>query len=157
MPMEIILAQAKRTTALAMVMLALFLPLTSAADTLDLDAYKGKVIYLDFWASWCAPCRESFPWMDIEQELYSGRGLVVIGLNLDQDRAAADRFVTALKPHFKIGFDPQGVMAEKFGITGMPSTLLIDRHGKVRFTHIGFKPQDKQSLDAEVRTLLDEQ
>ncbi|HVY24124.1 MAG TPA: TlpA disulfide reductase family protein [Steroidobacteraceae bacterium] len=138
-------------------MFPLFSPLTSAAETLDLDAYKGKVIYLDFWASWCAPCRESFPWMDIEQELYGGRGLVVIGLNLDQERSAADRFITALKPHFKIDFDPQGFMAEKFSITGMPSTVLIDRHGKVRFTHIGFKPQDKQALDAEVRTLLDEQ
>lgn len=63
------------------------------ADTLDLTAYRGKVVYLDFWASWCTPCRRSFPWLDGLTRKYAGRDLVVIGVNVDQDRDLAEKFL----------------------------------------------------------------
>ncbi len=127
-----------------------------AGGALDLNAYRGKVVYLDFWASWCTPCRESFPWMDFVQRTYSQRGLVVIGMNVDQDRNSADQFLQMLKPGFQIAFDPKGALAESFKVVGMPETFLIDRSGKIRYQHIGFRPEDEAALDQQVKQLLAE-
>ncbi len=127
-----------------------------AGEQLDLKNYRGKVVYLDFWASWCTPCRESFPWMDVVQRTYAQRGLVVIGLNVDQDRKSADQFLKSMKPEFQIAFDPRGVLAESFNVVGMPETFLIDRKGKIRYQHIGFTPEDEPTLDRQVKQLLAE-
>lgn len=128
----------------------------TAGEAVDLSTYRGHVVYLDFWASWCTPCRESFPWMDTVQRTYAQRGLVVIGMNVDRDRQAADQFLQALKPGFQIAFDPRGALAESFKVVGMPETFLIDRSGKIRYRHIGFRPGDETALDQQVRQLLAE-
>ncbi len=110
---------------------------------LDLESYKGKVVYLDFWASWCTPCRHSFPWMDGIQRAYSNRGLVVVAVNLDQEHELAERFLREMNPHFRIVFDPQGTLAEAFEVSGLPASVVIDRHGNVRFKHLGFREADQ--------------
>ena len=125
-------------------------------SVLDLDSFKGKVVYLDFWASWCAPCRHSFPWMDSIQRAYSDRGLVVVGVNLDQEHELAERFLREMSPHFRIVFDPQGALAESFNVSGLPASVVIDRHGKVRLKHLGFRKEDGPALDAQVSALLAE-
>jgi cytochrome c biogenesis protein CcmG, thiol:disulfide interchange protein DsbE len=127
-----------------------------AAAPLDLTALRGRVVYLDFWASWCGPCRQSFPWMQTMKAAYEGQGLTVIAVNLDTDRADADRFLDQFKPTFDVRFDPQGEYAEFFKIGGMPSSVLIDRHGVKRFTHIGFRPADGPLYEAQLRELLAE-
>jgi cytochrome c biogenesis protein CcmG/thiol:disulfide interchange protein DsbE len=127
-----------------------------AAAPLDLDQFRGRVVYLDFWASWCTPCRQSFPWMQTLKNTYEERGLKILTVNLDADRADADRFLARFKPTFEVRFDPAGALAESYGVKGMPSSVLIDRHGVARFTHVGFRPVDAALYEAQVRELLDE-
>ena len=127
------------------------------AQTVDLDALHGQVVYLDFWASWCAPCRQSFPWMEEMRQAHQAEGLTVIAVNVDHDRADADRFLRQFQPGFEVRFDPEGTLAQRFKVSGMPTSLIIDRHGSVRFTHVGFWPADGAVAAHEIRALLAEQ
>jgi cytochrome c biogenesis protein CcmG/thiol:disulfide interchange protein DsbE len=122
----------------------------------DIGEFRGRVVYLDFWASWCAPCRQSFPWMQAMKDAYESRGLTVLAVNLDQHRGDAERFLAQFHPSFDVRFDPQGTVAERFKVQGMPTGLLIDRHGVVRFTHIGFRPVDAAAYENQLREILAE-
>ena len=133
-----------------------FIAPTKAAAPLDAASLQGRVVYLDFWASWCGPCKQSFPWMQAMTAAYAGQGLTVIAVNLDAERADADRFLDQFKPTFDVRFDPKGEFAEFYRIEGMPSSVLIDRHGVKRFTHIGFRPADGPLYEAQLRELLAE-
>jgi cytochrome c biogenesis protein CcmG/thiol:disulfide interchange protein DsbE len=127
-----------------------------AAASLDLAPLRGRVVYLDFWASWCGPCRQSFPWMETMKSTYEAQGLEIVAVNLDRDRADADKFLNQLHPTFDVRFDPKGELAEFYKLRGMPSSVLIDRHGTARFTHVGFRPIDGTIYEAQVRELLAE-
>jgi len=126
------------------------------AATLDLSTYKGKVVYLDFWASWCTPCRLSFPWMNQIQEIYGNKGLVVIGVNVDHDRELADEFLQANQAHFKIVYDSNGAIASEYDFKDMPTSVLIGRDGKVHAVHNGFYPNREGSYAADISALLNE-
>jgi cytochrome c biogenesis protein CcmG, thiol:disulfide interchange protein DsbE len=137
--------------------ICLFLVMPShAAAPLDLSALRGRVVYLDFWASWCGPCKQSFPWMESLKSAYGGQGLEIVAVNLDTSRADADRFLNQFHPTFDVRFDPKGELAEYYGVQGMPVSILIDRHGVTRFTHVGFRPIDGAAYEAQVRELLAE-
>jgi cytochrome c biogenesis protein CcmG/thiol:disulfide interchange protein DsbE len=125
----------------------------SAGDLLDLAAFKGQVVYLDFWASWCAPCRESFPWMNRLQAEFGHDGLVVIAVNVDRERADAERFLREHPGQFRIVYDPEGLLPEKFGVRGMPTSFLIDRSGRVHSRHEGFLVRDRDALTQQIRAL----
>jgi thiol-disulfide isomerase/thioredoxin len=127
-----------------------------AASSLDLSSFRGRVVYLDFWASWCAPCRQSFPWMETLKRTYGDQGLEVITVNLDTDRADADKFLKQFHPTFDVRFDPKGELAEFYKVHGMPASVLIDRHGVTRFAHVGFRPVDGTIYEAQLRELLAE-
>jgi cytochrome c biogenesis protein CcmG, thiol:disulfide interchange protein DsbE len=127
-----------------------------AASSLDLAGSRGHVVYLDFWASWCGPCRQSFPWMETLKSTYEAQGLQIITINLDADRANADRFLKELHSSLDVRFDPNGELAEFYKLEGMPSSLLIDRHGVTRFIHTGFRPIDGPVYEEQVRELLAE-
>ena len=129
--------------------------LAQAAD-LDLNAYRGKVVYLDFWASWCGPCKQSFPWMETLKDTYGRQGLAVIAVNLDMDRADADKFLERFRPTFEVRFDPKGELAALYKVRAMPSSVLIDRRGVTRFRHMGFRPIDGPTYEAQVQELLAE-
>lgn len=131
-------------------------PRASAAE-LDLSAYKGKVVYLDFWASWCTPCRQSFSWMNQIQEQDGTRGLVVIAVNVDHDKDLADAFLKRYAPQFKIVYDSKGEIASKYKINDMPTSFLIGRDGRVRYTHAGFYPDREGTYDVHIEELLNEQ
>ncbi len=137
------------------VCLGVFGPLR-AASPLDLASLRGRVVYLDFWASWCGPCRLSFPWMETMKSAYEGQGLEIVAVNLDGDRADADKFLKRFHPTFDVRFDPKGEIAELYKVQGMPSSVLIDRHGVTRFTHVGFRPVDGPIYEAQLRELLAE-
>ncbi|MBS0470378.1 MAG: TlpA family protein disulfide reductase [Proteobacteria bacterium] len=140
-----------------MAAMALGLPLgASHAAALDLSAYKGKVVYLDFWASWCTPCRESFPWMSDIQRNYGSDGLVVIAVNVDRDRESADEFLQSFSPAFKVVYDPSGTIAKQYELKDMPTSVLIGRDGRVRFVHNGFYPDREDSYVGHIWTLLRE-
>ncbi len=119
-----------------------------------LSEYKGKVVYLDFWASWCDPCLKSFPWLNDIQTRLKKKGFRVIAVNLDTKRADADKFLNELKPNFDIAFDPSGDVADMYELQGMPSAYLIDRNGELHSTHMGFREKDIPLLEREIEALL---
>ena len=127
-----------------------------AASPLDTADLSGHVVYLDFWASWCTPCKQSFPWMQTMQSAYAAQGLKIVAVNLDVARADADRFLNQFHPTFDVRFDPEGQLAQYYRVHGMPSSVLIDRHGVTRFTHVGFRPIDGAIYEAQLRELLAE-
>lgn len=120
----------------------------------SLRALKGKVVYLDFWASWCAPCRESFPWMSRMQSELGRDGLVVVAVDVDREHADAERFIRELSPQFRVVFDPEGVLPQRFGVRGMPTSFLIDRNGRVVRRHEGFRRADRDALTRQLRALV---
>jgi thiol-disulfide isomerase/thioredoxin len=138
-----------------MLVWACFVPLlTARAAVVDLAEFRGSVVYLDFWASWCAPCRQSFPWMQAMQDAYGAQGLRVVAVNVDQYRADAELFLAKFHPKFDVRFDPQGEVAERFKIQGMPTAVIIDRHGALRYTHTGFRPVDGAAYEDQLRRVL---
>jgi cytochrome c biogenesis protein CcmG/thiol:disulfide interchange protein DsbE len=134
---------------------------TSAAPAQEpavpqLSSFRGKVVYLDFWASWCAPCRQSFPWMNELQKRYADHGFTVIAVNVDHERVDAEKFLRKLSPAFQIRFDPDGDWARRFNVHGMPTSVVLDRNGKARFTHIGFRNADAARYEQQIQQLLAE-
>ena len=120
----------------------------------DLNEFRGRVIYLDFWASWCVLCRQSFPWMDRMQREFGQDAFIVVAVNVDHARPDAEQFLHEHSPGFKIVFDPDGALAERFGVKGMPTSFLIDREGHVRSEHEGFRLKDRGALEQQIRSLL---
>lgn len=123
-------------------------------DEIRLSDYRGKVVLLDFWASWCGPCRESFPWMNTMRERYEKQGLTIVAVNLDKDRGLADRFVDETQATFALAFDPSGKTAEDYDVEVMPSSYLIDRDGNVVSRHRGFHRGDTSDMEAAIQELL---
>lgn len=127
------------------------------ADNKSLNQFRGQVLYIDFWASWCPPCAKSFPFMNRLQQQYQQQGLQVIAVNLDEQREDAERFL-AQNPHgFQIAYDNAGRdCAQAFDVKAMPSSYLIDRAGTIRRVELGFKTEDTDVLQQAVERLLDQ-
>jgi cytochrome c biogenesis protein CcmG, thiol:disulfide interchange protein DsbE len=125
------------------------LPARSGAASLD--SLRGKVVLVDFWASWCGPCRASFPWLGSMQERYGPRGLAVVAVNLDKERADADAFLERYATPFTVAFDPTGKTAEAYAVAAMPSTFLLDRDGKVLLVHTGFDARKTATFEDAIR------
>lgn len=98
----------------------------------------GEITYVDFWASWCTPCAQSFPWLNQMQKKYTSRGLRVVGVGVDTDEKNANRFLSAHPAQFSIVLDPQGQLAERFKAQGMPYSVILDSAGTVLHSHVGF-------------------
>jgi cytochrome c biogenesis protein CcmG/thiol:disulfide interchange protein DsbE len=127
---------------------------TLAGEPVKLSALKGKVVLVDFWASWCAPCRESMPVLEKLSKSYKEQGFVVLGVNIDNDAEAARKFLKDLPVSFQVVNDAQKQVAKAYAPPTMPSSYLIDRQGKVHVVHAGFKRSDAAKLEAEIKTLL---
>lgn len=115
----------------------------------------GSVVYLDFWASWCGPCRQSFPWMNQMQAKYKAKGFQVIAVNLDARTPDAMKFLALNPADFTVAFDSKGLTPKVYGVKGMPTSFLIDRNGKVLSRHLGFRPDDREELEKQVQTALE--
>ena len=148
---------ALRRWSLALVLGCFALTATAAdpAQELDLARYRGKVVLIDFWASWCEPCRHSFPWLNAMHARYADRGLVVIGVNVDRDRADADRFLHNVPAAFQIVYDPSGALAARYDLPGMPVSYVIGPNGDVVARHIGFRSDLRAERETEVQQLLE--
>jgi thiol-disulfide isomerase/thioredoxin len=124
-----------------------------AAPTVDLTAYKGKVVYLDFWASWCHPCEQSFPYMEELKQRYRG-DLVVVAVNVDHDRDRAEAFLERMHSDLPVIYDPKGAIATRFGVKDMPTSVLIGRDGQVRYVHKGFFPEQMPEYNTQLSELV---
>jgi len=120
----------------------------------SLNDFKGKLVYLDFWASWCVPCRKSFPWMNEVSTKYKTKGLEVIAVNLDKDRAMVAKFLQHYPANFKIAYDQAGLSAEKFNVQVMPTSILISRNGNIITKHSGFRKKDREALEQLIKDNL---
>ena len=130
------------------------LNLPGLADAVTLAKLKGKVVYVDFWASWCGPCKQSFPFMNDLQNRYRAQGLEIVAVNLDAKREDADKFLADTPARFTLAFDAKGESARRFEIKSMPSSILIDRDGKVLAAHKGFREEDRKELEARITQAL---
>ena len=128
--------------------------LTGLKGDVALDALKGKTVLVDFWASWCGPCRQSFPWMNDLQKRYGGKGLAIVAVNLDKDREFADEFLAEVPASFTVAFDPSGKTAERYKVKAMPSTFLISPDGKVLARHAGFDTKHAPEFEAQIAEAL---
>ena len=164
---------AKAFTGAALVALFSVSPVVSAAelykpapdvylDTLDgegsgsLYEHMGKVVYLDFWASWCGPCRQSLPLLNKLYNKKKDECFEVIAVNLDEDRDAGLEFLDSFPVDYTVLYDPASETPELYNVMGMPTSVLIDREGVVRYIHKGFKPSDMKKIKKEVDKLLKE-
>jgi cytochrome c biogenesis protein CcmG/thiol:disulfide interchange protein DsbE len=125
----------------------------STVKTTDL---RGSVVLLDVWASWCGPCKSSFPALDSLYQEFHPEGLEVLAVNVDERPQDAARFLSGRKHQMTVILDPRGRVPEALGASGMPSSFLIDRRGVVRFRHEGFTPQTLESYRREIDILLGE-
>jgi thiol-disulfide isomerase/thioredoxin len=150
------IARVSRWTSALVVLLAWTLAPTanSSIGSLDLARYRGQVVVVDFWASWCKPCRQSIPWLNGLRERYGSQGLTVIGINVDADHGDAEKFQREVPIAFDVLYDPQGKLAEQFGVQGMPSTFVFDRDGKLVRTLLGFRPNHSGEHEAAIQDLL---
>ena len=123
-------------------------------EPVQLSVLRGKLVYLDFWASWCGPCKQSFPWMNELQAKFGGRGLQVLAVNVDVHPEDAQRFLADTPAHFSLAFDPQGQTPRLYAIKGMPTSVLIGPDGKVLLTHSGFRPEDRAELEQRIGQAL---
>ncbi|MFC1588682.1 TlpA family protein disulfide reductase [Pseudomonadota bacterium] len=128
--------------------------LPTANGQMDLASLRGKVVYLDFWASWCKPCKSSFPWMVEMKKTYEDKGLEILAVNLDKERKLADKFLEGMEVNFVIAFDEKGDTATNYNLRGMPSSYLIGRDGKLYASHIGFREKDKAKMEEAIKQLL---
>jgi cytochrome c biogenesis protein CcmG, thiol:disulfide interchange protein DsbE len=127
---------------------------SAKGDPVALDKLRGKVVYVDFWASWCGPCRRSFPWMNEMQQKYGARGFVVVGVNVDKKRTDADKFLAQIPASFTVAFDEAGTTPSAYGVKGMPSSYLIDASGRIVYVERGFLDEHKAELEQRVASLV---
>lgn len=128
--------------------------LSGRTGNVKLSDYKGKVVYLDFWASWCGPCKQSFPWMNDMQARYGNKGLSVVGINVDQKTDDAKTFLNTTPARFDVAFDQAGKTPQTYAIKGMPTSVLIGPDGKVLMVHSGFKDEQRDEMERQIKQAL---
>jgi len=120
----------------------------------EVQKTKGQYIYIDYWASWCGPCRQSFPWMNALQAKLGPKGLKVVAVNVDAKRTDADKFLSHTPAQFTIAYDPQGESAKKLAIKTMPTSMLVSPEGRVLFVHSGFRAEETLQLEARISAAM---
>ena len=132
------------------------LPLLRSDQTITLDTYKGKVVYVDFWASWCIPCRRSFPFLNSLRQKYSEDQLEIIAINLEQETASALQFLAQYPANYPVAVGYNSQVSADYNIAAMPTAYLIGKDGTIRSKHLGFKDAHEDYLVAVIDKLVSE-
>lgn len=123
---------------------------------ISLSSLKGQVVMVNFWASWCGPCREEFPLMEDIYKRYKPVGFTILAVNIDTKQKHAEKMLGEVPVTFPVVFDTKNKISEQYELESMPSTFMVDRKGKIRFMHRGYKPGFEQKYEEEIRALLKE-
>ncbi|MEH6567641.1 MAG: TlpA disulfide reductase family protein [Halioglobus sp.] len=129
---------------------------SAGGENIRLSEYRGQVVLINFWASWCGPCRQEMPHLDAIHQKYQPMGFTVFGVNVEQDRKMADKILRDIPVSFPILFDDSNLVSELYDVDAMPVTVLVDRNGDIRFMHRGYKPGYEHEYEKQVRTLIKE-
>jgi thiol-disulfide isomerase/thioredoxin len=127
-----------------------------SGKTVSLDQFKGQVVMINFWASWCGPCRQEMPLLDGIYRKYGKMGFTLIGVNVEPDRKSAEAWLKQTPVSFPILFDADSKVSSLYNVSGMPTTVFIDRKGNVRQLHVSYKPGDENGYLNEIRALVRE-
>lgn len=125
-------------------------------NNLRLSEHRGQVVMINFWASWCGPCRQEMPVLDELQQRYSKAGFTVLGVNVEQDSGQAVQLLQGMNLSFPILFDPKSVVSKLYDVKAMPSTVMIDRDGNMRYLHRGYKPGYEDQYREQIKELIRE-
>ena len=128
----------------------------AAGSAVGLNDLKGQVVLINFWASWCGPCRQEMPILEQMYRKYRGAGVTLLGVNVEPKSGDAVGFLKSTPVSFPILFDTQSKVSTLYEVSGMPSTVIVDRKGKVRYVHHGYKPGDEGEYMDQIRTLMRE-
>ena len=157
--------------ALAALLLAAAWPAAANAGTVPAPAFslasrdgkqvsladlKGQVVMINFWASWCGPCRQELPALDQIYAKYKPMGFTLVAINVESEKADAERFLEKTPASFPILFDPDNKVSGNYGVSAMPTTVLVDRQGRVRWQHRAYKPGDEAKYIEQIRAALRE-
>ncbi len=129
---------------------------SNTGKNLKLSEFRGQVVLLNFWASWCGPCRQEMPALDKLHKRYSKLGFTVLGVNVEEDSAQAKRMLREIRVSFPILFDTQNKASELYHVSAMPTTVIIDRDGNMRYLHKGYKPGEESVYKKWVKKLIRE-
>ena len=129
---------------------------SSSGDNLRLSEYRGDVVMINFWATWCGPCRQEMPLLDDLYARYNRVGFNLLGVNIDDDASRAMRMIEELGVEFPVLFDDSKEVSRLYQVEAMPVTVLVDRQGTVRHVHHGYKPGYEEKYLTEIRSLLRE-
>lgn len=127
-----------------------------AGDNVSLEQLKGKVVMLNFWASWCGPCRTEMPLLEQMHKRYSSLGFTMVGVNVEANTADAERWLKDTPVSFPVLFDRESKVSKLYDVNAMPSTVFIDRKGNIRYLHRGYKAGDEGEYLNQIRALLKE-
>jgi thiol-disulfide isomerase/thioredoxin len=133
---------------------AFSLPLRGGAAPLSLEQLRGQVVMVNFWASWCEPCRKEFPLLDQIYKKYKAAGFTLIGINVEPDAKDAEGFIAKTPVTFPIVFDKDSAVSQRYRVSGMPTTVLVDRKGVLRWVHRSYVPGDENEYLNQVRAIL---
>lgn len=129
---------------------------SNSGSNIRLAEQRGNVVMLNFWASWCAPCRQEMPHLNALSQQYSALGFNLMGINVDEDPQAANRAINNLKVAFPVLFDSDSRIAELFSVDAMPTTIIIDKDGNIRHWHRGYQAGYEDSYAEQVAQLIRE-
>jgi peroxiredoxin len=125
-------------------------------QTVSLSGLKGQVVLINFWASWCGPCRKEMPVLDQLYQRYKPLGFTLLGVNVEEDSTAAETWLKDTPVSFPILFDRRNSVSKLYDVTAMPSTVLVDRQGHVRYLHFGYNPGTESEYQDQIRSLVRE-
>ncbi len=131
-------------------------PLLAGERVISLSDYGGKVVYLDFWASWCDPCTKAIPAIEQLRSEFPASDFQVLAVNVDKSAKKATRFLKKNPIGYPSVADPKGKLPRRFGLETMPTSYLIDRNGVIRYVHKGFRAGDMDEIRAEIAKLVNQ-
>lgn len=127
-----------------------------SGDNIRLEDHRGEVVMLNFWASWCGPCRQEMPLMDDIYSRYQDLGFTILAVNVDENRDEALRFLDKVPVSYPVLYDPESSVSELYEVPAMPTTVMIDRDGNARYIHYGYKPGYEAEYETQIRELVRE-